>query len=136
MSKVLIVDDSTTFRQSLKRVLCAQFPCIDVSEAADGRQALKEIDTLRPSLIFMDIRLPGENGLELTTRIKTDRLKAVVVILTNYDLPEYRQAAYQSGADYFLTKDSSAEALLELVERILPGQRLNTRESKRGKKEP
>ena len=50
----------------------------------------------------MDIRLPGENGLELTKRIKMNYPDIIMVILTNYDLPEYREAARESMADYFV----------------------------------
>jgi DNA-binding NarL/FixJ family response regulator len=54
----------------------------------------------------MDLRLPGENGLELTKKIKAQYPGIIIVILTNYDLPEYREAAYQCGADHFVSKDS------------------------------
>ena len=68
----------------------------------------------------MDIRLPGENGLELTKKIKMSYPDIIIVILTSYDLPEYRQAARESKADYFVTKDSPTQDFLTLVESILP----------------
>ncbi len=66
--KVLIVEDSALFRQILKDTLHDRFPSIEIHEATDGEEAFQKIETLRPALIFMDIRLPGENGLELTKR--------------------------------------------------------------------
>jgi DNA-binding NarL/FixJ family response regulator len=69
-----------------------------------------------PDTIFMDLRLPGANGLELTQKIKAQSPDTVVVIITNYDLPEYREAAFQSGADHFLSKDS----FLKLINSISP----------------
>jgi DNA-binding NarL/FixJ family response regulator len=67
----------------------------------------------------MDIKLPGETGLDLTKRIKTNDTSIVVIILTSYDLPEYREAAQQYGADYFVSKGSSTrEEILELVRSI------------------
>jgi CheY-like chemotaxis protein len=81
-------------------------PKIDILEATNGKEALQKIETLSPDTVFTDLRLPGENGLELTQKIKARYPNIIVVMITNYDLPEYREAAYQSGADHFLSKDS------------------------------
>jgi DNA-binding NarL/FixJ family response regulator len=74
----------------------------------------------------MDIKLPGESGLELTKKIKTKHPNIIIIILTAYDIPEYREAAYQYNANYFLTKGSaSKENILALVESILSDPRIN-----------
>lgn len=97
-----------------------RFPHMVVAEAADGEQALEKMASFRPNLIFMDIVLPGENGLELTKKIKTDHPAVIVIILTNYDLPEYRDAADRYGANYFISKSTSTrDDILRLVESIL-----------------
>jgi len=106
LKRILIVEDNPFFLQFLKETLHSRFPPIDILEAANGEEALQKIRTLPPDAIFMDLRLPGANGIELTRKIKTQYPDIVVVILTNYDLPEYREAAYQSGADHFLLKES------------------------------
>jgi DNA-binding NarL/FixJ family response regulator len=68
----------------------------------------------------MDIKLPGENGLDLTTRIKAKYPDVIVIVLTSYDTPEYREAAVNAKADHFLAKGSSSrEGILTLVESIL-----------------
>ena len=122
MSRMLIVEDNALFRQSLKSILCRRFPFMDVGESAGGKEVLQKIDLRRPDLIFMDIKLPGESGLELTRKIKTDHPTIIIIILTSYDLPEYREAAREHGADYFLSKGSSTgEEILALVESILSG---------------
>ena len=54
----------------------------------------------------MDIQLPGENGLSLTQKIKARYPHIIIVVITTYDIPEYREAAFQYGADRFLPKDS------------------------------
>ena len=118
--KVLIVEDSTLFRQLLREMLKERFPFIRIAEATDGEEALQKVGGFSPDLIFMDIRLPGGNGLELTKRIKARHPNIIVVILTGYDLPEYRDASRQY-ADYFFSKDSStAENIFELVQSIAP----------------
>jgi CheY-like chemotaxis protein len=120
--RVLIVEDSTLFRQLFKETLHNRFPSVEVYEAIDGEEVLQSVETLRPNLIFMDIRLPGENGLELTKKIKTLHPNIVVIILTGYDLLEYREVS-RRYADYFFSKDSmTAENIFALVESILPNR--------------
>ena len=61
---------------------------------------------MRPEIVFMDIHLPGDSGIELTHKIKTSYPDTKVIILTGYDIPEYREAATRCGASGFLTKES------------------------------
>jgi len=118
MERISIVEDNPFFLQFLKETLHARFPPTDIVEAANGEEALQKIRTLPPDAIFMDLRLPGANGLELTRKIKAQYPNIIIVILTNYDLPEYREAAVQSGADHFLSKDS----FLKMINSISPNQ--------------
>jgi DNA-binding NarL/FixJ family response regulator len=120
VSKVLIVEDSAIFRQLLKDTLRSRFPSMEIFEAEDGEEAMQRILSNPPDLIFMDIKLPGEGGLELTAKIKTKYPHMIVIILTSYDSPEYRHAADQVKANYFLSKGSSSkESILTLVESAL-----------------
>jgi DNA-binding NarL/FixJ family response regulator len=99
---------------------------MEISEAADGEEALRKIEPPLPDLIFMDIKLAGESGLDLTKKIKTEHPNIVIIILTAYDLPEYREAAYQYSANYFLSKGSaSKDNILALVESVLSDQRIS-----------
>ena len=123
MCRTLIVEDNTIFRQMLKEILYARFPTIEIAEEPDGSELFSKLDAFHPNIVFMDIRLPGENGLELTKKIKMNYPDIIVVILTSYDLPEYRQAALQSKADHFITKDSPTQNFLALVESLCPGQK-------------
>lgn len=118
--RILIVEDHHEFRKSLKEVLAARLSHAVIDEAAEGCEVLPKIQADPPHLVFMDINLPGENGLELTRQIKKDYPHVVIVILTSYDLPEYREAAYRYGANYFLAKGSTnGQKLVGLVESIL-----------------
>ncbi len=104
--RFLIVEDNDHYRNFLKNIIQEDFSDItEIEEAADGREALEKVDSFIPDLIFMDIRLPDENGLELTRKIKAARPDTDIVILTYYDLPEYREAAFRYGANAFLVKD-------------------------------
>jgi YesN/AraC family two-component response regulator len=104
----------------LKETLHDRFPSIQIHEAIDGKKAIQEIETFCPDLIFMDIRLPGENGLELIKKLKARHPNIIVIILTGCDLPEYPEFSCQY-ADYFFPKDSlTAQDIFKLVESILP----------------
>lgn len=117
--KVLIVEDSALFRQIFKETLQFRFPIIEIDEASNGEEALLKIETFNPDLIFMDIRLSGENGLELTQKIKARHPKIIVTILTGYDLPEYKEVS-DRYADYFFLKGSSTpDSIFALVKSIL-----------------
>ena len=122
-SRLLIVEDSAIFRKLLKETLHSRFPSMEILEAADGEEAMQKILSHSPDLIFMDIKLPGESGLELTAKIKAKYPDLIVIILTSYDTPEYREAAVQAKANYFLSKGtSSKESILTLVESALAGR--------------
>ena len=123
MTEVLIVDDNAAFRNMIKQILLSRFPSMTIREAADGTQAIKELGEKAPDIIFMDVRLPGENGLSLTKRIKAAYPKIVIIIITSYDSPEYREAALEAGADSFVSKtDSNATDILEKIETIISSE--------------
>ena len=103
---VLVVEDIQVYREIIKTEIIRRFPSLRVEEAPTGQVALEKINDLCPQVVFMDIRLPDENGLRLTQRIKTEHPGIHVAIVTGHDLPEYRQAAAQYGADRFFVKDS------------------------------
>lgn len=120
MFKTMLVEDNSSFRRLVKNELKDQFPSMDIIEAGDGIEAFQNIDSHPPNLIFMDIQLPGENGLELTRKIKAKYPEIMVIILTTHDLPEYREAAAGARADYFLSKGSiSTGEVFKLVKSIL-----------------
>jgi CheY-like chemotaxis protein len=107
MFNTLLVDDNISYRQTLSDALLLHFPLIGVDEAGDGREALSKVEYRRPNLIFMDVQLPGENGLDVTKEIKRVYDDIVIVILTSDGLSEYRQQAFRNGADYFLSKEDN-----------------------------
>ena len=105
MFNTLLVEDNISYRQILSDVLLLHFPLIGVDEAGDGREALSKVECQRPDLIFMGNQLPGENGMDVTKKIKRMYDDIVIVILSTNNLPEHRQQAFRNGADYFLSKE-------------------------------
>ena len=120
MYHVLVVEDDTKLRRKLIDFLSKRFPSVAFDGVADGNETLAKINTFHPAVVFMDIRLPGATGLELTQRIKELFPEISVAILTSYDSHEYRDAAYQKGADAFLVKGKTTMVeIAKLLDSVL-----------------
>ncbi|MER5974161.1 response regulator transcription factor [Streptomyces sp. NPDC002055] len=125
--RVLIADDQMMVREGFSVLLNAQPDMEVVGEALDGREAVGQVETLRPDVVLMDIRMPGMNGLEATRRIaeaRQDDAGARVLILTTFDLDEYVYEALRAGASGFLLKDASARQLADAVRIVAAGEAL------------
>jgi DNA-binding NarL/FixJ family response regulator len=111
-AKVLLVDDDVRFIKRVRQFLASETELEIVGEAGDGQEAIVKARELRPDLVLMDIRLPDMNGLEVTRRLKAEIPALTVVILTIFDLQEYREAAVASGASAFVPKRDMQTRLL------------------------
>lgn len=119
--KVLIVDDDEKARKHCVTVLKQNFPSFTVAEAQDAEEYQEKIYDFKPDLIFMDIRLPGKSGFDLIRKIKDEKLNIAVIILTGYDIPEYRREAQQLDCNAFVYKGSdSAVKIVEAVKKCFP----------------
>jgi len=117
---VLIVDDHGPFRNTLKDIIVARFTSICCAEAQNGTDAMSLLDVVEPDLIFMDIKLPDNNGLKLTRHIKKTYPEKVVIIITQHDIPEYKEASMECGADYFVSKGSmNSDDIVRLIEHFV-----------------
>ena len=126
MFRILIVDPNDPFRRSLKKVLVNRFPFVDIQEAVDGYEGLQKVEAFHPDLIFLEIHLPAETGLDLASRIKAGHPDIIIVILTSYDLPEYKIAVEQSGVEHMVPKDDwTGEDMIALVRSILSDLKLD-----------
>jgi DNA-binding NarL/FixJ family response regulator len=120
MLDILIVEDNAAFRESLCQLLARRFPALRVREAADCDAAMRHALAVRADLVFMDLRLPQCNGLDLTRTIKALSADTCVCVLTSHAALEYREAALRHGADHFMVKGETTEAdAVALVESYL-----------------
>jgi DNA-binding NarL/FixJ family response regulator len=126
MIRVLLADDQALVRAGFKSLLDAEEDIEVVGEAADGEEAVRLATELLPTVILMDIRMPGMDGLEATRRIAADSGLADVrvVILTTFGLDEYVFEAIRSGASGFLVKDTEPHELLQAVRVVAGGEAL------------
>lgn len=124
--RVLIADDQAMIRSGLRLILEDQPDIIVAGEAGDGGQAIRLARQLRPDVCLVDIRMPGEDGIEVTRALAgpgvSDPLR--VVIVTTFDLDEYVWGALQAGAVGFLLKDAGPTLLVEAVRAAQAGDAL------------
>jgi DNA-binding NarL/FixJ family response regulator len=121
---VLIVDDQDLVREGLRMLLEAEPDMSVAGEAGDGDQALAQARRLDPDVILMDVRMPGMNGIEATTRLVQAGSRARVLMLTTFNLDEYVYHALKAGASGFLLKDASRERLTSAVRAAAAGETL------------
>jgi DNA-binding NarL/FixJ family response regulator len=105
--KVLILDPSPIFRRTLKEVIQTSEAHVDIREAENTDQAENILKNNPPDVVFFDIALPRDNGIEFIASIKGMAPESRVVVLTSHDSAEHEAASIQKGADYFLSKERS-----------------------------
>ncbi len=114
--KVLVVDDEMGPRESLRMILKPRY---EIAVAESGEAALKTLGTFRPDLIFMDIKMPQMDGIELLRRIKSADPSIEVVMITAYASLETVKNALTHGAFEYLIKPFSRQDLEETARRAL-----------------
>ena len=102
--KILLVEDSEELLKALKEYFQRSHGFPVVGSAESGASAIQKVRELKPDLVFMDISMPGMNGLEATKEIKRLSNPPRVIMLTTHDDPEYKKASAAAGADGFISK--------------------------------
>jgi CheY-like chemotaxis protein len=105
--KFLLVDDHAPFRHMVRSFLPDTNPI--VVECCDGAEALASYKNEKPDWVIMDIEMPVMDGLEAAKRMKEWDPSSRIIMLTQYDDPELRQAAADAGVYRFLLKDNLAD---------------------------
>jgi CheY-like chemotaxis protein len=116
-----VVDDNVTNLKLIEYLLQAKG--YDVLTAVDAESALEAVRSKRPSLVLMDLQLPGMDGLELTRRLKSDpsTREILIVAVTAYAMKGDEQRALDAGCDGYIAKPIDTRALPQMVESHLDG---------------
>ena len=120
---VFIADDSLIVREHLVTMLEELAGIEIVGQAENVAEAISAIRILKPDAVILDIRMPGGSGIDVLQNIKQDDSAVLVIVLTNYPYPVYRQKCLQAGADFFLDKSTEFDQIPELFERFKRGRR-------------
>jgi DNA-binding NarL/FixJ family response regulator len=121
MIRVLLADDHEIVRDGLKRILGA---CSDVQvagEAANGDEALALARANDYDLALLDMSMPGLSGIDLVKRLKAEKPKMRLLVLSMHGEPQYAARALKAGAAGYLTKDSAAEQLVGAIRKVAAG---------------
>ena len=119
--RVLLADDHALVRQGIRSLLEKLDDIEVVGEVSDGREAVELSKTLQPDIVFMDIAMPGLNGLEAVTRMKKECPTTRVIMLSMHAGEEYFQQALDSGATGYLLKDADRVELELAIRTVIRG---------------
>lgn len=115
---ILITDDHTLVRQSLATILNQHSNFKVVAEAGSGEEAVEMARQFRPSVVIMDINLPGMNGIEATSIIRKFSPGTKILGVSLHSQPAYVRKIMKAGASGYITKNSSSEEMIKAIEEI------------------
>ncbi len=120
--RILIADDHGVLRAGLRSLLSSEPEFQVVGEAADGREAARLARELRPTVVVMDLSMPGMDGMEATRAIKSAAPEVHVLALTVHESDEYFFRVLQAGASGYVLKRAAAGELLSAIRSVARGE--------------
>ena len=129
MIKVLLADDHSIVRAGLRRIVEESGDMVVIAEAADGREAIAQIEDNRPDVAVIDISMPGLDGLEVISRLNRRYPDLPILVLTMHEEGQYVVRAVEAGAKGYVTKQSAPEQLVAAIRKVLEGSRYLTDEA-------
>jgi len=121
MISVLIADDHKIVRDGLRRILSAHGDLEVAAEAADGDQALALVKAREFDVVMLDLSMPGLSGMDLIKRLRLERPKLRILVLSMHGEAQYAARALKAGASGYLNKDSASELLVGTIRKIAAG---------------
>jgi len=122
--RIVLVDDHELVRIGLKSLL-ERHPQFDVvGEAGSAREALEQVEALKPDVVVMDIRLPGTSGIDACEQIVNQFPDTKVLMLTSYAEDEMLFSAIRAGASGYVLKQIGSEDLIKAIESVGRGEAL------------
>ena len=123
MKRVLLVDDHAVVRKGLKQILQEAIVDLEIAEAMDGSEAISMVQQGSWDALILDISLPGESGLDVLKRIRSERKNIPILVLSMHPEEQYGVRVLKAGACGYLTKACTPEKLVNALEQILKGGR-------------
>lgn len=117
----MLVDDHELVRQGIAAMLNGAGDLQVVAVARTGREALEVARRELPDVVLMDVKMPDMDGLEATRKLKEERPRTAVVMLTMHDNPAYLRDAVRAGAAGYLLKDVSKDELVDAIRQVATG---------------
>ena len=121
MTRILLADDHTLVREGLKQILSATPDLVVAGEAVNGDEALARVREGDFDLALLDMSMPGLSGIDLIKRLKIEKPKLRILVLSMHGEQQYAVRAYKAGASGYLTKDSASAQLVAAIRKIAAG---------------
>jgi len=122
--RILVADDHLIIRQGLRLIIETETDFELVGEAADGADAIKLCNDLKPDVVLMDLRMPGMDGLTAIEHLQVEQPQIAVVILTTYNEDDLMVRGLRAGAKGYLLKDTNRETLFDTIRAAVRGETL------------
>jgi len=129
MIKVLLADDHSIVRAGLRRLIEESGDITVVAEAANGRDALRAVESALPDVAIIDLSMPGLDGLEVISRLHAAHPSLPLLVLTMHEEGQYVVRAVEAGAMGYITKQSAPEQLVNAIRKVIGGSRFLTDEA-------
>ena len=123
---ILIADDHAIVRKGLIELLQQEFLNAEICEAVNGTEALEKVRKDIWDLILLDISMPEKNGMETLKELRSDGVRAPILMLSMQPEDQYAVRALKAGASGFVNKDSATEELISAVHKVLNGHKYIT----------
>lgn len=121
--RFLIADDHAIVRKGLAQILCEEFPNAEVAEVANSAEALEKVRSGIWDVILLDISMPGRNGVDTLKQMRSEGIKAPILMLSMHSEEQYAVRVLKAGASGFLNKESATDQLLQAVHKVLSGRK-------------
>lgn len=121
--RLLIVDDHAVVRRGISTLLEDEPGIVVVGEAADGPEALRQMEALAPTIVMLDLTMPGMSGLEVARRLSAQFPKVRPIIFSMHHNQDYFVSAVESGAWGYLLKDTGKEEILRALRAVAAGEK-------------
>ncbi|MBN2075034.1 MAG: response regulator transcription factor [Dehalococcoidales bacterium] len=118
--KILLVDDHDIIRMALRRILGLEEDFEVIGDVSNAEEALTQLKFLSPDIAVIDIKMPGIDGIELTSQLKLKKPHCEVIILSVFS--EYLPEALEAGASGYFLKDIKGQELIEAIRRVHDGE--------------
>jgi len=123
---IVLIDDSLLVRERIANII-SKLPGVSViGEAGNSLEAIKVVRKKKPDVAILDIKMPGESGVQILKKLKNEFKELKIIMLTNYPYSQYKMECLKDGADYFLSKSDEFEKIPDILLHIAKSRENDT----------
>lgn len=115
---VVLVDDSLLVRERIASIISEIPGAKVIGEAGNSVEAIEVVRNTKPDVVILDIKMPGESGLQVLRKLKNEFGELKIIMLTNYSDSQYKAECLMHGADYFLCKSDEFNKLPQVFSKL------------------